>query len=349
MDRGCDKLTNSNDAYTQNETRANKAHQRSDAYIENESTETPPANKNSVAPLRSDTDSQHEKQLVMVNRNKLKEMTSVLKGLVFGKQSKIFLDTGSQANLISLKSLRERVPGVVFLEPTKYILQGVTGDELKTLGETEVQVEIENLFQFNIKAVVVEESFFPGDLLIGYKTMEKHEIALVPAQGCAEIEYYCKVPFLKEDNNTNLNENWGMCSIRNNNVVERSPTVKSSEEINRENKPPPLVESSPSQPPVVDNPSQINDNTIVEPTNIKVEPTKINDETSQPDQSWLLTTGHVTGSTLLQSMSVTKVTVKLRGVNSNREVISLPEFTKLKGCYLDSAVYMSYDGTVDVL
>ena len=48
-------------------------------------------------------------------------------------------------------------------------------------------------------------------------------------------------------------------------------------------------------------------------------------------------------------MSVTKVTVKLKGVTRNRGIISLPETTKVKGCYLDSAVYMSRDGTVDVL
>ncbi len=126
-----------------------------------------------------------------------------------------------------------------------------------------------------------------------------------------------------------------------NNVAKRSPTLKSEEDEENINNSLP-VQSSPSQPPVVEKHSQINDST-------KVEPTKIYEDPSQPDQSWLLTTGHVTGSTLLQSMSVTKVTVKLRGVKSDREVISLPESTKLKGCYLDSAVYMSPDGSVDVL
>ena len=48
-------------------------------------------------------------------------------------------------------------------------------------------------------------------------------------------------------------------------------------------------------------------------------------------------------------MSVNRVTVKLKGVTSDQEIISLPETMKLKGCYLESAVFMSYDGTVDVL
>lgn len=72
-------------------------------------------------------------------------------------------------------------------------------------------------------------------------------------------------------------------------------------------------------------------------------------ENPKPAQTLLLTSGHVTGSTLLHSMSVNRVTVKLKGVTSDKEIISLPETTRLKGCYLDSAVYMSYDGTVDVL
>ncbi len=108
------------------------------------------------------------------------EIGLVIEGQVFGKPSKIFFDTGAKVNIISLKRLRELIPGVVVLEPTKYIIQGVTGNKINALGEIEIPVLLTSTFWLDIKAVVVEESTFP-DLLTGYETIKEDEIALFPA------------------------------------------------------------------------------------------------------------------------------------------------------------------------
>ncbi len=74
-------------------------------------------------------------------------------------------------------------------------------------------------------------------------------------------------------------------------------------------------------------PNNTNDPTAIEnlqPTVVAPNSNKdqICQETPKLAQTSLLTTGYVTRSTLLQPMSVTKVTVKLRGVKSNRKIIT---------------------------
>ncbi len=130
------------------------------------------------------------------------EIGSVMKELVFGKPSKIFLDTGAKVNIISLKRLRELIPGVVVLEPTKYVLQGVTGNKINAFGEIEIPVLLARTFWLDIKTVWVEESAFPGDLLTGYETMKEEEIALFPARGGATLSF-CFIPFITEQHNSN--------------------------------------------------------------------------------------------------------------------------------------------------
>lgn len=79
-----------------------------------------PQNKNSVTTRRSDAFSEKEKHLVLINSmENYNEIGSVIEGQVFGKPSKILLNTGAKVNIISLKRFRELIPGVVVLEPTK--------------------------------------------------------------------------------------------------------------------------------------------------------------------------------------------------------------------------------------
>ena len=66
-------------------------------------------------------------------------------------------------NIISSEFLRKIKPGVLILEPTHYVLQGVTGNQMKTLGKITLPVFIDNLFYFDIETVVVEKFSFPGD------------------------------------------------------------------------------------------------------------------------------------------------------------------------------------------
>ena len=78
---------------------------------------------------------------------------------------------------------------VLILEPTHYVLQGITGNQMKTLGKITLPVFIDNLFYFDIKTVVVEKSSFPGDLLIGYKKIKDEDISLFPARGGAKFSF----------------------------------------------------------------------------------------------------------------------------------------------------------------
>ncbi len=111
------------------------------------------------------------------------ESGSVVEGLVNHKLSTIFLDTGAMVNIISLNYLRKVKPGVVRLEPSKYVLQGVTGNQMNVLGEIKIPIELGLIFKFDIKAVVGKDSFFPGDLLIGYRTMKQKGHRVVPGKG----------------------------------------------------------------------------------------------------------------------------------------------------------------------
>ena len=79
-------------------------------------------------------------------------------------------------NIINLEFLKKIKLGVLILEPTHYVLQEVTGNQMKTLGKITLPVLIYNRFYFDIKTVVVEKFSFPGDLLIGYKTMKDEDI-----------------------------------------------------------------------------------------------------------------------------------------------------------------------------
>ena len=190
---------------------------------------------------------------------------------------------------------------------------------MNVLGEIKLPIVIGNMLHYDIRVIVVKDPSFPGNLLIGYETMKKEDVTLFPARGGAEFSFLF-VPFIREQ--PNIIATCEMSSVADNNVVER-PSAKTNEN----------TENSPSSPNKLSIPNK----------------GKIIEDTPKPAQTLLLTTGHVTGSTLLHSMSVNKVTVKLKGVTSAREIISLPETTKLKGCYLESAVYMSNDGTVNVL
>ena len=289
----------------------------------------------------------NEKQLITVN---FIETGSIIEGLVFDVPSKIFLDTGAMVNLISLEYLRKVKPGVIVLNPTNFVLQGVTGKHMEALGEIEIPILIDYMFRFDIKAVVVKDSSFPGDLLIGYETMKEEDIALFPARGGAKLSFKF-IPFLTEQKQATYTTpvtqstpaSCDMSSVvnnynKNNNVAERSTSVKTKD-------------AKDSLPPVAEIPIQpVEDNALSTAARKSPHPEERTlKKTPETAQTMLLATGYVAGSTLLHSMTVNKVKVVLKGVKTTREIIALPETSKLKGCYLDSAVYMSHDGTVDVL
>ena len=109
-----------------------------------------------------------------------------------------FLDTGSAVNLISLKMLNRVQRGVKLIEPIPFVLQGVTGNSLTTIGKTELIITIGGFLNYDITAIVVEESIFPGDLLIGFTTMRDAEVTISPAECGARFSYKF-IPFLNPE------------------------------------------------------------------------------------------------------------------------------------------------------
>ncbi len=80
----------------------------------------------------------------------------------------MFLDTGARINLISLVFLRKAKSGLVIIETTTFNIQGVTGNKLTPVGETQITVTLGNCYMIELKAVLVEQQAFPGNFLIGY-------------------------------------------------------------------------------------------------------------------------------------------------------------------------------------
>ena len=61
-------------------------------------------------------------------------------------------------NTISVDYLRKIKTGVVVLELTHDALYGVTGNEMKTLGNIKLELFIGNVFYIDITAIVVKKS-----------------------------------------------------------------------------------------------------------------------------------------------------------------------------------------------
>ena len=71
-------------------------------------------NQQSVAKKRSEIFTEKDdKEIITINYI---ETGSIIEGLVCGRRSKIFLDTGAKVNIISLQFLRKLKPGVVVLQ-----------------------------------------------------------------------------------------------------------------------------------------------------------------------------------------------------------------------------------------
>ncbi len=111
----------------------------------------------------------------------------------------MFLDTGAGINLISLDFLRKTKPGLVIIEPTTFNIRGVTGNCLTPVGETEITVTFGNYYMIELKAVVVVQQAFPGNLLIGYDTMHEDDIIIFPAKEGVAVSYKF-LPFVNTSN-----------------------------------------------------------------------------------------------------------------------------------------------------
>ncbi len=102
---------------------------------------------------------------------------------------------------------------------------------MNTLGKTIVPVFVDSIFRFEVTAVVVENSTFPGDLLIYYDTMKEEDIALFPARRGARFAFKF-IPFINKGRKMELLANVTESQVANdnksdklenlNNVAERS-------------------------------------------------------------------------------------------------------------------------------
>ncbi len=68
-------------------------------------------------------------------------------------------------------------------------IRGVTANNLTPVGETQITVTLGNYYMIKLKAVVVEQQAFPGNLLTGYDTMHEEDITIIPAQERVKISY----------------------------------------------------------------------------------------------------------------------------------------------------------------
>ncbi len=66
---------------------------------------------------------------------------------MFDEPSHMFFDTGARISLISLDFLRKAKPGLVIIEPTTFSIQGVTGNNLTPVGETQITVTFGNYYR----------------------------------------------------------------------------------------------------------------------------------------------------------------------------------------------------------
>ena len=88
--------------------------------------------------------------------------------------------------------------GVKLIEPIPFILQGVIGNSPNTIEKTELTITVGGFLNYDITAIVVEESTFPGDLLIGFTTMRDAEATISPAEYGARFLYKF-IPFLNPE------------------------------------------------------------------------------------------------------------------------------------------------------
>lgn len=270
------------------------------------------------------------KPIVTVN---LSRKGPLIPGNIERRPATLFLDTGSAVNLISLEILNKVQKGVKLLEPIPFVLQGVTGNSLNTIGKTELTITIGGFLNYDITVIVVEESSFPGDLLIGFTTMRDAEVTISPAECGARLSYKF-IPFLSpevipgyahsipltssEENNYTCNDNYL------NNVAERSDKSDSittntteTEEINYKTN------------------SFTNDEFKYTPEDA-------------PDESLLIVSGSVIESTLLRAMSINKGKVKLTGIRRDAPVITLTETSRVKGIDMEAAIYNSSKGELEI-
>ncbi|RUM30764.1 MAG: hypothetical protein DSY42_03950 [Aquifex sp.] len=256
-----------------------------------------------------------------------------------------FLDTGAMVNIISLDFLRKVHPGVTLIEPTHYALQGVTGNQLKTIGKTMLTITLAGYLRLDITAIVVEKTSFPGDLLIEFETMRDEDIAILPAREARCAHKF--LPFINSEGNTDqlvqvtqntMTENDESVTETLNSVAERSGYTTPPEEAPE----PSVLDHLNSEHPSAET------NTVIanEPGKMSNGNKDVPDNT--PDEALKVVSGSVAECTLLQAMSINKVKVELKGIKGDAPVIVLAETSRVKGIQMEAGIYSSVKGKLEI-
>ncbi len=232
----------------------------------------------------------------------------------------MFLDTGARINLISLAFLREAKHGLDIIEPTTFNIQGVTGNKLTPVGETQITVTFGKYYMFTLTAVVVEQQSFPGNLLIGYDTMRDEHITIIPARVGVKISYKF-LPFVNthsQDFVATVSQPRmpkAITAYKNDNVVERYLNHSS-----------PVLHEEKTKPPQATKQSKH----------------------SALAETLKIVSGSVTESTLLQAQSICKVKVSVKGISEPMCAIVLSESSRVREINLENDLYHTDRGKTEV-
>ncbi len=114
----------------------------------------------------------------------------LISGAIGGRNAKIFLDKRSSVNIITTDTLRKVVvPGLNVLEPIHLELQGVTGNKLTTKGHIKFDVSLDHIHIFEVDTMVVDQSLFPGHILIGLPAMYQEYISIISSEIGVKFSY----------------------------------------------------------------------------------------------------------------------------------------------------------------
>ena len=91
----------------------------------------------------------------------------------------IFLDTGSPVNIIN-KDLVTKLGLTDDIKPSSIILNSVSSNSLSIEGEINLTITL-STDKLNLTCIVVRSCVFPGDIMLGFKSMRDNNIKLSPA------------------------------------------------------------------------------------------------------------------------------------------------------------------------
>ncbi len=173
-----------------------------------------------------------------------------------------------------------------------------------------------------LKAVVVEQQAFPGNLLIDYDTMRVEDINIIPAQEGVTISYKF-LPFV----NTRSQDFLVPFSQHRTTEANTVPSVNTFNNVAER-----YVNHSSPVPDEKHMPTNHHEET-------KSPPTTKQNKLHALAEALKIVSGSVTESTLLQAQSIFKVKVSLKGISDHLTATALSESSRVRGITLENDLY----------